>query len=159
MDKISNILPSNARVQTVDPSNAPALRPGTPSFGMPVGTSAAADKVTLSKAATGPEMMMEGPENWKQKDQKQAAIAKSVSDNFFGRTPTGVAGEMRVSGGTTEQLAKQMNMQQAKEAVRPMAEARVQQFLSETENEIPAVAAQPVVKSYAPKGSQLNVLA
>ncbi len=39
MDKISQIVSSSPRVGSADAKNAPAVRPGVPSFGRPVGES------------------------------------------------------------------------------------------------------------------------
>ncbi|MCB0411529.1 MAG: hypothetical protein KDD22_03335 [Bdellovibrionales bacterium] len=49
MEKISGIVPQSKRVTAVDLRNAPPVRPGTPTFGRPVGISTALD---LSKPTT-----------------------------------------------------------------------------------------------------------
>lgn len=67
MEKISSIIPNNSRVKSVDVQDSHPVRPGTPSFGRPVGTTAQGreqmrnhlaeqkqqelDKVTISDAA------------------------------------------------------------------------------------------------------------
>lgn len=52
MDKLSSILPGNARIHTVDIDESRPARPGTPSFGRSVGKTASdRDKITISVAA------------------------------------------------------------------------------------------------------------
>jgi hypothetical protein len=52
MDKISSILPGNARIHTVDMDESRSARPGAPSFGRTVGKTASdRDKITISAAA------------------------------------------------------------------------------------------------------------
>ena len=40
MEKLSGILPTNNRISNVDLANGPAIRPGAPSFGRPMGINA-----------------------------------------------------------------------------------------------------------------------
>jgi hypothetical protein len=76
MDKISSILPQNARVTSVDLEEAPPARPGSPSFGRKVGRNTVADRVSLSRQAkelaAQDTMMMKNP--------KETARAKSVDE-------------------------------------------------------------------------------
>lgn len=76
MDKISSILPQNARVTSVDLDEAPPARPGSPAFGRKVGRNTVADRLTLSKhakeLAAQDTMMMKNP--------KETARAKSVDE-------------------------------------------------------------------------------
>ena len=54
MEKISGIIPANARTRSVDVSNSQPVRPGAPAFGRPEGkvtTAAIEDKISLSGLA------------------------------------------------------------------------------------------------------------
>lgn len=86
MDKISSILPSSARITSVDLKEGAALRPGVPSFGRVEGVSgrnrergAQLGETTLHASEKQRTQM-----NWREKDMAQAAVAQEVTRNFFG---------------------------------------------------------------------------
>lgn len=79
MEKLSSILPASARVKSVDLSEAKPRRPGAPSFGTPVGTTAAKDRVTLTSAE---DAAKEAP-TYKNKDARGAKIANDIATKFF----------------------------------------------------------------------------
>lgn len=81
MQKISGILPTNARIKSVDVKNSQASRPGAPNFGQRMG-STAADRLSLSEEATD-RMMNESLSNYNPKEARHAKIAENMSKNFF----------------------------------------------------------------------------
>lgn len=86
MDKISGILGSSPRLQAVDLKDSP-VRPGTPSFGRPEGSSAL--KVASMPAFEVPTTAQRGVGahqelmDWRSKDQRSAAMAAELSNRFF----------------------------------------------------------------------------
>lgn len=83
MDKISGIIPSSSRVASVDMRDAPPVRPGTPSFGRPEGVSSLRDAKIGQTAARAGRINQERLD-WKSKDMQNAAVAREMSDRFFG---------------------------------------------------------------------------
>lgn len=85
MDKISGIIPSNARTRSVDTSNSQPVRPGAPTYGRPEGrvTKAVEDKVTLSSVAA--ERPLEKPPTYDRglTEAKKTKIARDMTDRFF----------------------------------------------------------------------------
>ena len=87
MDKISGIIPSSARLSSVDMKDSSPVRPGVPSFGRPEGTSslkptdvlAVPAESTARKGIAAQEQLSD----WRTKDAKQAALAAEVTDKFF----------------------------------------------------------------------------
>jgi hypothetical protein len=92
MDKISGIIPSSARVSSVDLKESSPVRPGTPNFGRPEGNSslkgastaerAAATAAQLEAPVKAPSMQKEATD-WRTKDTMQAKLVNEVSNNFF----------------------------------------------------------------------------
>ena len=87
MEKISGIIPSSARVASVDMREAAPVRPGTPGFGRPEGVNNLRDR-ELSRAMAAPigERSVEIQQaqlDWRGKEERGAAIAKTMSDRFF----------------------------------------------------------------------------
>ena len=92
MDKISSILPNNARVKTVDLAESHPIRPGTPSFGRPVGANRLGDRVTLSQQAlreTTRESALDQAkvgtlnDGKNPRDAKNVKIADQLTNQFF----------------------------------------------------------------------------
>jgi hypothetical protein len=82
MDKLSSILGSSPRVKSVDLSDAHPVRPGTPSFGRPVGTTSIRDRFTVSDSAKDRALQdTVGFRN--QKEDRQTKIAENVTKKFF----------------------------------------------------------------------------
>lgn len=79
---MSSILPSNARVTSVDMSDAHPVRPGAPKNGAPEGTTSVKDRVTLNSsakdAAIRETLTYKNP-----KEAKRAKIAEAVTKKFF----------------------------------------------------------------------------
>jgi hypothetical protein len=84
MEKISGILPSNARVTTVDLRNAGTSRAGMPSFGRSVGISTVQqreiERATAAKANDVHKSQMNIRDT--EKDPK-AEIVQRLADDFF----------------------------------------------------------------------------
>ncbi len=83
LDKLSSIIPANARVKSVDMEEAPPARPGAPAFGRKPGNNAIKDKITLraqAKELAGKEPQL--------KPQAQLEISRSkmvdeINKKFF----------------------------------------------------------------------------
>ncbi|CAN5468976.1 hypothetical protein BH10BDE1_BH10BDE1_25650 [soil metagenome] len=82
MDKISGILPSSARVTSVDMKEAGPVRPGTPNFGRPEGASALRDAKLGATAGRAAALSREQLD-WRSKDMQNAAAVREISDRFF----------------------------------------------------------------------------
>ena len=81
MQKISRIVPGSPRVSGVDMKSASAVRPGTPSFGRPVGESteiARGNLTTAQKAVNAREEM-----DARRKLGEQPEIVKNLTEQFF----------------------------------------------------------------------------
>ncbi len=82
MEKISSIVPRSRRVAAADLSSAPAVRPGMPSFGRPVGTSTSGMKSVLT---TAQKAMVE--QNKLNEGRKASALTPELvtemTDRFF----------------------------------------------------------------------------
>lgn len=87
MDKISGIIPSSARLTSVDMRDSSPVRPGTPSFGRSEGGSALKDSAKGAGLATAQKAVNQQSEiqDWRSKDSQQAALASELSDKFFAR--------------------------------------------------------------------------
>ena len=81
MNKISGILPSSARVTSVDLKASGTARPGGPNFGRPVGRSAPAraDLSTAQKAMVELDKL----ERMKPPLEPQVKIVHDMADKFF----------------------------------------------------------------------------
>ena len=75
MEKISSIIPSSARVQSVDLGSSHPIRPGQPSFGRPVGTS------TLAGETRAETIAADAAEQKKMRDQEK--MVQTLTDAFF----------------------------------------------------------------------------
>lgn len=86
MDKISGIIPSSPRLQSVDLKDAAPVRPGTPSFGRPEGVSSLNKPPMIS---TAPETARRGAAiheqrmDWRSEDARKANMAAEMSNSFF----------------------------------------------------------------------------
>lgn len=82
MEKISGILPSSARVASVDMKEAAPVRPGTPAFGRPEGASALRD-AKIGQTAGRAAALSREQLDWRSKDMQNAATVRELSDRFF----------------------------------------------------------------------------
>jgi hypothetical protein len=81
MDKLSGILPSNARIKSVDLKDAKPRRPGAPSLGVPMGTTSVKDRVNLNAGIQNPAedlLVYKNP-----KEMRHAKIAEETTKKFF----------------------------------------------------------------------------
>ena len=78
MEKLSSILPSNPRIKSVDLKDAKPVRPGAPSYGIPVGTNSVQDRVTIRGQDIQESMTYRNP-----KEMRSAKIAEEVTRKFF----------------------------------------------------------------------------
>lgn len=86
MQKLSSILPASPRLKSVDLSDSHPIRPGTPTFGRPVGNStdtSVVDKVTLSNQALGAGVEAELLTYKNPKDAKNVKIVEELTSQFF----------------------------------------------------------------------------
>lgn len=81
MEKISRVLPPSPRVKSVDLEAAHPVRPGTPTFGIPVG-STSSDRLTLSNEAKA-RAFQETLAARNPRQANHAKIAENVTREFF----------------------------------------------------------------------------
>lgn len=142
MEKVSNIVRSNARVTTADNKSSQTARPGMPAFGRPQAESAPAPEKTTSTAQRA-ALMHEGMQEAK-RAMSQERMVQKISDDFFmsrGRRPGEAATEVEVPITVQARLNK----------------PEQQLNLGEVELEDQTVTNEP--KGYTPKGTFVNVLA
>lgn len=82
MEKISGIIPSSARVTSVDMKESPPVRSGTPTFGRAESVPSAR-KAKIGETASVAAGMNKERLDWKSKDMQNAAVARDLSDRFF----------------------------------------------------------------------------
>lgn len=85
MDKISKIIPSSARVASTDLKSTPALRPGTPAFGRPVGVSSLSEKTISAAAATTAQKAMAKHLELSEKRSGQNALGPEIVEDMTNR--------------------------------------------------------------------------
>lgn len=90
MEKISGIVPSSRRVSSVDLKSAPPVRPGTPTFGRPVGISTLAEAETaakneLNKLSTADRAIARQKElaDKRSLSEKGPELIQDMTDRFF----------------------------------------------------------------------------
>lgn len=85
MQKISGILPANARVTTVDMKASGVARPGMPSWGREVGVPIAAEKRMQQEAATKASIVHKEQMQLREGSAKDphVAIVEKMTENFF----------------------------------------------------------------------------
>ncbi len=97
MEKISGIVKASPRLTSVDLSEAPPVRPGTPGFGRPQAVSSLAEKSepafgrAVERGSRAHSEMMD----WRTKDSQMAAIATELSDKFFIRNKSQAGHDMK----------------------------------------------------------------
>ena len=99
MDKISGIIPSSARVTSVDMRESSPVRPGTPNFGRAEGSSSLKEAaMKAAQLSTGEKALGAHAEqaDWRSKDAQHASLVTELSDKFFNRNQK-VAEPMRES--------------------------------------------------------------
>lgn len=96
MEKISGIIPQNARLASVDMEHARPVRPGVPAFGRPVGKSELADKVTLSSLRK--ESSVEDFQTYRNPvESRRAKLVEDISNKFFMTKPNPAPQEPKTS--------------------------------------------------------------
>ena len=90
MEKISSILPSNARIKSVDMKTSHAARPGAPAFGRMMGRTSSEDRVSFSDMDSMSENLNAG---YNPKEARQVKIAEDITNKFFENRLKPVAGE------------------------------------------------------------------
>lgn len=80
MEKISNIVRGSSRVASTDLKSAPAVRPGAPSFGRPVGESPSAPERAGTTASRAVALHSEMEQ--KRANSKDGVVAE-MADQFF----------------------------------------------------------------------------
>ena len=86
MEKISGILPSNARITTVDLKNSGSVRGGMPSFGREIGVTAAAQKQIAAQKEVSDVAQFQHQEQMALRNKSldpRAKIVQEMSDKFF----------------------------------------------------------------------------
>lgn len=111
MEKLSSILPSSARVKSVDMRDAKPRRPGAPSFGAPEGRNTIQDRLTISQAAAAAEgetirdKIMEKPV-YAAKEFKSAKMADDVTNKFFETRLQAPVQEIAGEGAMAQEVAE-----------------------------------------------------
>lgn len=88
MEKISSILPSNARIKSVDMKTSHAARPGAPAFGRMMGRTssqdvpaeAVVDRANFGESKAANESLAAG---YNPKEARHAKIAEDLTRSFF----------------------------------------------------------------------------
>jgi hypothetical protein len=187
MEKISGIVPSSPRTKAVDLRDAPPIRPGAPGFGRPEGVSSLREARIGETAARAAEISRDQL-SWRTKDQKQAAMAREVSERFFRKATVPAAQEVVVdqdfnyrldqskaskpAGFKMDRLEEfQRNRQQGgmdiettqefmpPAAVMPSSNAELAEPMAVRADQVTSELAEPTSSPLVPKGTYLNVSA
>jgi hypothetical protein len=145
MEKISGILKTSQRVTSVDMKDAPPIRPGTPAFGRPEGTSALKDRKTAADAAEAAQAAHQTMMHWRTREGQNAKAVNDIADRFFSANRQDV---LPIS-------------KQAPE-VPVIGEADIERSPASFEEEVEMVNPlhdEPIEGEYYPKGSFLNAVA
>lgn len=108
MDKLSSILPTSPRVQAVDMSDAQPVRPGTPTFGRPVGSNVVKDRLSVSQQAKD-MAFKETLAGMNPRDAKGAKIADDMYKKFFDQK---VNDGFKTKAGSEETQERQFEMEE-----------------------------------------------
>jgi hypothetical protein len=98
MDKISGIIPSSARVSSVDLKEAAPVRPGTPGFGRPEGASSLKSSISPQDTARRGVSAQIEQMDWRSKDAANSSIVQSISDGFFSKNRKEVEAATQLGG-------------------------------------------------------------
>jgi hypothetical protein len=82
MEKISRIVAGSQRVASVDLKNAAAVRPGTPSFGRPIGISHGDEPDARTTAQKAIEIFNQR-EDKKATEARDTQMVRTMASNFF----------------------------------------------------------------------------
>lgn len=103
MEKLSSILPTSPRVKNVDMTDAHPVRPGTPSYGRPVGISAVRDRLTVSQQARD-MAFNETLGQINPKEFKSVKIVEDMNRKFFDTKPVVAKPQAPVTGAESADL-------------------------------------------------------
>lgn len=145
MEKISGILKASNRVTSVDMKEAAPIRPGTPSFGRPEGTSSLRDR---NNAVDGAEAGLRAHTtmmHWRAKEGANTKAVNEIADRFFR------SNESEVMQSISKQAPDRPTIGEAQVEREPAFEEEVP-----LENPLHA---EPIEGEYYPKGSFINVAA
>lgn len=113
MEKISNIIKSNARTRAVDVSQSQPVRPGAPAWGRPEGKvtksedlgEAIQDRISLSDSVLGKETAKDSGTYKPSVSAKQSRIAEDMANKFFTKRIQEIEADS-AKGDTTGALAE-----------------------------------------------------
>lgn len=88
MEKISGIIPSSRRVSSVDLQNANPVRPGTPTFGRPIGISTLAPEILSPSTAQKALAEFDAQMSPRKSIDPKADIVQNMSEQFFMKRTT-----------------------------------------------------------------------
>ncbi len=85
MQKISGIIAASPRVTSTDLTSAKAVRPGVPSFGAPVGSSAFGESARLPVSAVDRVRQMQAQQlsEAQAKEKSHVELVEQMANNFF----------------------------------------------------------------------------
>ena len=98
MQKISSILPSSPRVGGVDLKSASAVRPGTPSFGRPVGESTGIARDGWSTAEKAANIREEMDVRLRNLSEPPEIVQKMTEQFFMQKSSAAQAPDVRSTG-------------------------------------------------------------
>lgn len=145
MEKISGILKPSNRVTSVDMKEAAPIRPGTPSFGRPEGTSALRDRNKVVDGMSAGSEAHATMMHWRAKEGNNARAVGEIADRFFGANNREVMKSINVQAPERPQIGEA-------DVDREPASNEVVPFENPLHEE-------PIDGEYYPKGSFLNAVA
>ncbi len=144
MEKISGILKPSNRVTSVDMKEAAPIRPGTPSFGRPEGTSSLRDRTKSADGLGASQEAHATMMHWRTKEGNNTRAVGEIADRFF--------------SANKKEVMKSINVQAPERPV--IGEADVEREpaseMAPFENPLHE---EPADGEYYPKGSFINVSA
>lgn len=135
MQKISRILPPNARTGSYDVSRAHPVRPGAPQMGRPQALDPVLDRVTLSDQLAG-SVMEAGPSEIPTQNSKLAASQYKSTDNVKSQVVRQMTDRFFMKDSTAKNLVKDSDQTHSEEVVSRAFEATESNVRPESSSEL-----------------------
>lgn len=135
MEKISRIIPPNARTQSYDASRALAARPGAPKLGRPQELESVLDRVTLSEQLTN-SIADNKTSEIPQQNSKLAASQYKSTDNVKSQMVREMTDRFFMKNSNPKAEVKGTDQAHSEEVVARVLEATESKVIPESSNEL-----------------------
>lgn len=136
MEKISRILPPNARTSSYDVSRAQPARPGAPKIGRPQNLEEVMDRVSLSEQLTNSVMDNTDKLELPQQNSKLAASTYKSTDNVKSQLVREMTDRFFLKGSTPKTEVKDSDQAHSEEVVARVQDATESKVMPESSSEL-----------------------